>query len=207
MAPGTSPFHVRGVYYARVVTFARSLPGGIEQFLGGLLDPRVRDFMRQQFHFMNWYDAFPMLPCGVAMARICQQPFEEFMRERARASMLILVPSMFRVFARLGGPRLAASHAPRLFQSHFDFVELTLPRVNDVSGSGTVTGVPLYLAPIIANQVLGIISGALESLGASAIDASYRDVSTASPRYGFDTVTFHGDFAWSLAQRAVRRGA
>lgn len=206
-APGTSPFQVRGVYYARVLEHAKTLPGGVAQLFDGLVDPRVRDFMRQKFHFMDWYDALPMMPCGVTMARLCGEPFEAFMRERARVSMVRLIPSMFRVFSRLGGPRLAASHAPRLFKSYFDFVELRVSRVSDDAGTGSVAGVPLYLAPAVANQVLGIIDGALESLGASSIEASYRDVTVTSPVHGFSAVTFQGDFAWRLDQAARRHSA
>ena len=114
--------------------------------------------------------------------------------------MVRLIPSMFRIFSRLGGPRLAAPHAPRLFKSYFDFVEVRVWRVSDESGTGTVAGVPLYLAPVLANQVLGIIGGALESLGASGIEARYRDVTVTSPVHGFSAVTFHGDFAWHLEE-------
>src|SRR5262245_60966145 len=102
VAPGTSPFRVRGLYYARVIEAAKNLPGGMDQLLGDLADSRVRDFMRQKFQFMGWYDALPTMPCAVAMTRLRERPFEEYMRETGRAAMQKLIPSMFRVFSRLG---------------------------------------------------------------------------------------------------------
>lgn len=207
MAPGTSPFHVRGVYYARVVEHAKSLPGGVSQLLDELVDARLRDFMRQQFHFMQWYDALPMVPCGAAGARIRGQSLDAFLRERSEASMLRLVPSMFRLFSRLGGPRLAASHAPRLFQSYFDFMELRILRISELAGSGVVTGVPLYAAPALLPLGIGLISGALQSLGAGAIKADNRELTVTGSRNGFEVVTWHSDFEWRLVHGSVRQGA
>jgi hypothetical protein len=202
VAPGTSPFHVRGIYYVRVVEAAKTLPGGMDQLLDELADRRVRDFMRQKFQFMGWYDALPTLPCGVAMTRVRKRPFEAYMRETGRAAMQKLIPSMFRIFSRLGGPRLAAVHAPRLFQTYFDFVELRLSRISDHDGSGVLAGIPLYAAPAIVNQVIGIVSGALDSLGATDIEASYGDVKVDGSSAGFEVVSCREDFKWLLAHKA-----
>lgn len=198
VAPGTSPFRLRGVTYARLIDDAKALPGGMPQLVDELVDPRVRDFIRQKFQFMDWYDAFPLLPLAVTFARIKNRPLEPHMRAIGHEAMLKLIPSMFRVLSRLGGPRLAAAHAPRLFQMYFDFVELDQLRVDDHEGTGIVSGVPLYLAPVIINQVIGIIAGALESLGAKDIQADYRDVTVNGSRGGFELVTCHGDFKWRL---------
>jgi hypothetical protein len=197
--PGTSPFNLRGVSYARVLEDAKTLPGGVDRFLDELVDHRVRDFMRQKFQFMTWYDALPLLPCAVTMTRINDRPLEAHMRAKGRESMRKLIPSMFRILSRLGGPRLAASHAPRLFQTYFDFLEFRLTYVNDDGGSGTISGVPLYLAPVVLNLSIGFINGALESLGAMDIGASYRDLTVSGSRGGFDLVTCHSDFKWRLA--------
>jgi hypothetical protein len=199
--PGTSPFHVRGVIYVSIIDSVKTIPGGMDRFLDELVDARVRDFMRQKFQFMGWYDVCPALPSAVAIARIRGRPFEAYIREAAKDSMLRLVPSMFRLFSRLGGPRLAAAHAPRLFQTYYDFLDLRLSRVSDEGGSGTLTGIPMYVAPQILNHVIGIIDGALESLGAKEIEATYRDVTVSGSHCGFELVTCHGDFRWRLAPK------
>ena len=196
--PGESPFHVRGVYYASVIDDAKNVPGGLARFLNELADPRVREFMRQGFQFMTWYDACPTLPCGVALARIRERPYEAYMRETGQAYMRRLIPSMFRIFSRIGGPRLAAAHASRLFQMYFDCFQLSIPRVTDTDGTGHVTGLPLYLAPVFLNQSIGIISGALESLGAHDIEATYRDVVPSNPNDPLAPITCQVDFKWRL---------
>lgn len=201
--PGTSPFHVRGIYFIRIREHAKSLPGGMTQFLDELRDARVRDFIQQRFQFMAWYDALPTLPCGAALARIRGRPLESFMRDTGRQSMLRLAPSMFRVLSRLGGPRLAAAHAPRLFQNYFDFIELKLSGVDDRQGIGHASGIPLYAAAALVNQCIGITTGALESLGASDVQAAYGDVVVSRATNGFDTITCRFSFTWSLARQTL----
>jgi hypothetical protein len=181
-----------------LVEDAKALPGGMQQLLDELADPRVRDFIQQKFQFMDWYDAFPLLPLAVTFSRLKSRPLEPHMRATGREAMLRLIPSMFRVLSRLGGPRMAAAHAPRLFQSYFDFVEIKDLRVDDQEGTGVVCGVPAYLAPVIINQVIGIIAGALESLGAKEIQGDYRALTLSGSRDGFDLVTCNGDFKWRL---------
>jgi hypothetical protein len=198
VAPGTSPFHVRGVFYSNLVEDAKTLPGGVERLLDELTDPRVRDFIMQKFQFMGWYDALPALPCAVAFARVRGNPFEGQMREVSRNMMRKLIPSMFRMLSGLGGPRIAAVHAPRLFQTYFDFIDLRLGLVTDHEGTGVVSGIPLYAAPVFVNQILGILSGTLESLGARDVEASYRDLTVSGSRDGFDLVSCRGEFKWHL---------
>ena len=199
--PGESPFHVKGLFYARLLADAKTLPGGVEQLVDELVDPRVRDFIRQKFHYATWYDACPVLPCAVAFTRLRGRPLEAHMRQVGQTAMRALIPSMFRVFSRLGGPRMAAAHAPRLFQTYFDFVELKLSHVSDCEGTGIVSGVPLYLAPVVINQIIGIIAGALESLGAKEIQAGYRDLTVSGSSAGFELVTCRGDFKWQLQSK------
>jgi hypothetical protein len=112
---------------------------------------------------------------------------------------------MFRLFSRFAGPRFAASHAPHLFQAHFDFLEVQVPNVSDNAGSSAISNIPRYIAPAIVNQVIGITAGALECLGASGIDASYRDVMTSGTKSGFDMVACQVDFRWRLGREAADR--
>jgi hypothetical protein len=197
--PGTSPFHVRGIYYTLILQHARSLPGGMDQFFSEVPDVRVREFMNQPFKFMNWYDAFPTLPCQVALNRIRGGPFEEFIRERARLSMQKLLPSMFRTVSKLAGPAAAACHASRLLQHYYDFLQVEVSNVSHTEGHGGMSGVPLYLAPVTINGILGLIAGALESLGASDIRTSYLEVGVTGKTNGFDTVSCRVHVRWKRA--------
>jgi hypothetical protein len=72
----------------------------------------------------------------------------------------------------------------------------------DFEGSGTVSNVPLYAAPAVANLFIGITAGALECLGASGIEGSYRDVTASSPNGGFDMVAFRVELKWRLGHTA-----
>lgn len=198
VAPGTSPFKVRGAFYSTLFENAKALSGGMGRLLDELDDPRVRDFVTQRFHLMGWYDALPALPCAAALTRMRGEPFEALMREVARNMMRRLIPSMFRMLPGLGRPKVAAAHAPRLFQTYFNFVELQLGIVTDHEGTGIVSGIPQYAAPVFVNQILGIFIGTLESLGATDVEASYRDLTVSGSRDGLDLVSCRGEFKWRL---------
>jgi hypothetical protein len=194
--PGTSPFHVRGLYYARLLEHARTLPGGRERFLGALKDERVREFLDQRFSWSTWYDALPTMPCHVALAHLRNADFETLTRERGRVAGKAIVPAMFRAVLTLASPKAMAQHLPRMMMSNFDFVRTTLTHIDDSSGKGEVSAVPTLLAPGVTNIVLGFIEGVLELAGYRDVAARYTEVFVDGRVDGFETLTVRHEFSW-----------
>jgi hypothetical protein len=198
--PGKSPFHVRGVYYARVMEHARSSPGGIDAFWGALKDARLKPFLQQSFSWSEWYDAFPTLPAHVALARVRSEDFEKGTRDRARGAAVELVGKLFK-FAMDGMARgESVPHIPRIFESQFDFGSIELSATRD-RGEGTVRGIPRYVAPSLINVFLGIMQGALEHDGGASVKIEYTSIDTDGSRDGFDLIRAHIESTWTPPAR------
>ncbi len=199
---GESPFHVRGFYYSRLLLRVETLPGGVERLLQQVRDESVREFMSQPFAWNRWYDALPTMPLYAALARIEGIDFETAVREGTRKSAHALVPgadslsSLFRVAQRFARPGLLASRVTQIVLGLVDFARITLDPFELGRGSGTGSGIPLIIAPNVANLVLGWFQGMLEVSGAKSIQARYADVVVDGERGGFPTCSLRFEFTW-----------
>lgn len=206
IAPGRSPFHARGVLYDRILRSAAAAPGGVPALLEQIRDERVRAFADQTFRWSEWYDALPMVPIQAALCRLHRNgDFETQVRRRARAAAEALVPKVFQVVLRLGSPKAAATHVPRLFAYYYDFYDGDVTSQEE-SGHGTLRGVPRIIAPGFVNTVLGLIEGGLHLLGARSIVGEYTDVTPGEPRHGFETIDCRISHRW-VKRASVRISA
>lgn len=194
-APGTSPFHARGVFYDQVLKHAAATPGGVKGMLAHIPDDRVRDFMQQRFRWGDWYDALPMVPVQAALCRLQGGDFETLVRKRARAAAEALVPRIFRVILGLGSPKAAAEHLPRLLSYYYDFSDILIV-VEGNRGNGRAVGIPRLVAIGYVNTLIGLIEGSLRLMGAQAVRGDYSDVKLGQPRHGFETIDCTAHFEW-----------
>lgn len=195
VAPGSSPFHVRGVFYDRVLKSAATSPGGVDALIREIRDPRARTFAGQQFRWSEWYDAAPMVPIQVALCRLQGGDFGHLVQRRARAAAEALVPRVFQMLLGLGSPKAAAEHLPRLLAYYFDFGRIEL-EVDTTHGRGVLTHIPRIVAPGFVYTVLGLVEGALQLMGAKLVSGSYSDVALGSPVHGFETIRCEMTFRW-----------
>jgi hypothetical protein len=194
-APGTSPFHVRGVFYDQVRKHAAQEPGGLRAFLSEIRDDGARQFMSQRFGWADWYDAIPMVPVQAALCRLQDGDFETLVRKRSRAAGESLVPRVFRMLLGLGSPQAAATHIPRLLAYYFDFGEVRI-ETGKTTGKGQFMNVPRVIAPSYVNTLIGFIEGGLRLMGAKLVEASYSDVAAGPPLHGFATISCQANFRW-----------
>jgi hypothetical protein len=192
---GKSPFRARGVFFDRVTKAAAGSPGGIPAFLEQIKDDRVRTFAGQNFHWPDWYDALAMVPMQAALCRLQGGDFETLVRKRARAAGEDLVPRIFRMLLKLGSPKAAATHVPRLLDYYFDFVETAID-VSDSEGVGIMKHIPRMIAPGFVNTALGLIEGGLHLMGARRVNGSYSEVTRGAPLHGFETIDCKLTFHW-----------
>lgn len=193
---GQSPFHIRGLYYSRLLTRAGTLPGGIPRLLDALKDDSVRQFAQQKFNWNRWYDVLPSMPLYAALARIHDRDFEQFVFEGSRMAARELVPRVFRFAARMASPAVLAARVAQLNMHGVDFQTLALDPFQDGRGSGSASGVPLIVAPNMANFVLGWFQGLIEVGGSRVTSARYTDVVSEGLRDGFQTVKIRYEFEW-----------
>jgi hypothetical protein len=201
VAPGASPFHVRGFYYTRLLEHAKSLPGGREAFIEGIADERVREYLRQKFVWSKWYDALPTLPCHITLARLRGEDFELLTKARGRLASRSVIPSMFRAVLAMATPKAMAQHIPSLMMSNFDFMRSTVTHVGETEGHGRASAMPLVIAPSMTNIILGFIEGALELAKYDGIESRYSDVALDGDVQGFPTVSVTWEFSWAPKRR------
>lgn len=202
---GQSPFHVRGLYYDRLMKRVASLPGGLERLLLHLRDPGVREFIGQRFAWSRWYDALPTMPLYAALARVEGLDFETAVREGTRNGAHALVPSMFRSAMQFGGPGILAMRVTQVVLEFSDFARINLDPFEEGSGSGTGSGIPLYIAPNMANSVIGWFQGMLELMGAKEINGRYVEVALDGKKGDFQTVSIRFEFSWTIRDSRAPR--
>lgn len=196
VAPGQSPFHVKGLYYTRLLDHARSLPGGRSAFFKELKDERLPEFYSQRFGWSKWYDALPTMPAHIALARARGADFETLTRERGKLAGQAIVPAMFRAVLALASPQAMAQHMPRMLMANFDFMRHQGVRIERSSGVGETSAIPRILAPSVSNTVMGFIEGVLDLAGYTQVRARYTDVVEDGVQEGFPTVTVRYEFSW-----------
>jgi hypothetical protein len=196
VAPGESPFHLRGVYFDRVVSRARKDPGGLPALLDALSGERVRAFVQQKFSWNGWYDALPIMPMYEAIARLRGQDFETCVREGTRRGAIEAIPSLFRFALRMTGAAVLSGRLAQMVIYSSDFTRLGIQHMSDGRGSATGSGIPLYIAPQTANLSLGYFQAALELRGKLDVQGRYTTVTKDGERDGFETVTIGYEFTW-----------
>lgn len=196
VAPGSSPFHARGIFYDQVLKHAEQAPGGMPAFLAQLKDARLREFMEQKFKWTQWYDALPMTAVQQALCRAEGTDFETSVRRRARNSAEALVPRLFRAVIGMGSVKAAAGQLPNLLSQNYDFSQMRLD-VTSNEGRAHFMNVPALIAPGFVNTVAGLVEGGLRLMGAKTVEFGPMKVSVGTPQHGYDSVTVEAITTWT----------
>jgi hypothetical protein len=195
--PGEGPFHTRGAVYRRMLEHAVIAPGGIDAFHRALGEESVIAFAKQKFSLLGWYDVFPIIPISMALAAVHAVPFEQRIFERARLAAVQMIPSVFRVLIALTKPAAMAGRLPIVLEQQYDFGTVAKLKTTATGGTGTVSCVPAYVAPYLANLYAGFIVGALDLAKAKNAAAAYTDVRPDVELKGYPTLAIDFEVAWS----------
>ncbi len=196
--PGQSPFHFRGTYYDRILSRVGELPGGSKRLFDTLGDADLVRFFSQRFSWNGWYDALPSMPLYAALAQMEGRDFELAVREPSRTAARSLVPKIFRYALSLTGSGIISSVVTKVVMYATDFARVSFDEVGPGIGRGSGSSIPLYIAPNVANLVLGWFEGMLYVAGARDVAACYTNVTPDGEKAGFPTVTVSFDFAWRV---------
>lgn len=195
VAPGKSPFHIRGVYYERLIAYIKNA-GQLEGVLASLDDARVREFAEQRFSWTGWFDVLPALPICAAFARCLGEEFEAGLRRHTRIAAFDVIPSAFRIPLLASGPKGMSIAIAHLGATAMDFVELASEETTSTRSHSLHRGIPRFVAPHTANMMVGFFQALLEMRGARSVHARYTDVEQDAQRMGFETVTIRYEFDW-----------
>ena len=161
MAPGTSPFRVKGPVYQKMKedTDRECGEGRLRERLG---DPALRESFDQPFFASVWYDALPITPLAIAHARLVGVPMHTHCREKGRGVAGQDVPGIYRALLRLFSPVTLVGRLPRAATFYFDFGASDLEWLDERHARTTLSAVPASVAPVLAGVIEGFMAMALE---------------------------------------------
>jgi hypothetical protein len=123
VAPGESPFHVRGTaYIGHLEWLDRHFPGGRAAFLAALTPP-MRAFFNQTFLAISMHDFLPLAAAGQVCARVMGKSLFDFVEMRARHQAAVDIEGVYKILLKLSSPRLVATRLPKIMSNYFDFGE------------------------------------------------------------------------------------
>jgi hypothetical protein len=121
-SPGQSPFHVKGLIYARThMYFTEHVEGGPAAVVEHLPSEALRTFFQQTFVASTWYDALPMAPLIQAEAKACGQPVKDYLAQRAGWQAEQDIHTVYRLLLKLASPAMVAARLPTLISRVIDF--------------------------------------------------------------------------------------
>ncbi len=196
-APGTSPFHIKGMPYKGLVRFVEKLvPGGLDAFCEALPDARLRDFLHQPFLATGRYDVFPFVPIFGALARLLGTPADDLVRAAAVSQCRFDAKNVFKLMFSGKGPTAIADRYARLNSQYYDFGEYQ----GTVAGPNKVVldarDIPAYLAPWWTPMHVAYGEEAVRITGAEEVQSA-TDVVAPVPKKGpFPLVRTRSELTW-----------
>jgi hypothetical protein len=194
---GTSPFHVKGHVYAKMLEdFAVNVPGGIDAVIARAGDAAIARFASQRFIASSWYDALPMLPLSFAHARLLGVPYHQHLRDRGRYIAERDVPGIYRFLLKLSTPEMVMRRLPRAASQYFDFGPADVAFYGSRHAVTVHSGIPEPLVPFIATTTEGFVAAALEMAGAGRVNVRCVDTEGGPERAGIATFKVRLEATW-----------
>lgn len=195
VAPGASPFHVKGhVYQKMFEDFEHSV--GVRALLDRVGDPAISNFASQPLLASSWYDALPLMPLSLAHARMLGLPFHQHLRDRGRWVAERDIPGIYRTLLALATPELVASRLPRASMTYFDFGNADACMLRPGLVRVAQEGVPQTLVPWIAASTEGFVSAAMEMAGGRRVVVKCVGSDRDGDKQGIPTARVELEVTW-----------
>jgi hypothetical protein len=184
-APGASPFHVKGLIYARThMYFTEHVEGGPATVLPHLNSERLRTFFQQTFVAATWYDALPMAPLIRAEAKACGLPVKEYLARRAGWQAEQDIHTVYRILLKLASPAMVAARLPTLISRVIDFGEPAVVERLDRRMRVAVRGMPDMLTEWYTGALTAYGERALALAGAKEPSVQVESSIPGAPEHG-----------------------
>jgi len=196
IAPGISPFQVKGLAYQTVLEEADAqVPGGLPAVLATLSDPALVRFFEQTFLAMSYYDALPILPLSVAICRLRGISFAAGVRAWAelRAQQDLQI---YRTVLRTLSPDQAFLGMIRLWPRYFMFGRISAECRGPAFWEMRLEELPSLLIPWFLPLVEGYISVVLRATGIAESSLRVVDVPTLSKGPSLDLCGMRVEVRW-----------
>jgi hypothetical protein len=204
LAPGTSPFRVKGSVYRRVLErLDHDVPGGaaatIELVPG---TDEVRAFFRQHFLIGGWYDYLPLVllaHADIAVNAPLMKPGlseEAILGELARRHAEMDLKGIYKVLLRVTAPRTAIARMAYVHRQYFSFGSLDI-QISRGRADTEVGGWPAVAAPLFRIYNSAFAQRLLNLSGARRVIGEWQPPKPDGERSGVPLVRIRGSITWS----------
>jgi hypothetical protein len=196
-APGSSPFHLKGLAYRGLVHSAAATPGGLDALCDTIDDSPLRDFVRQPFLASGWYDLLPIQPITHALAELVRQPFAAVVRlgtiAQARYDAL-------RVFHRMYDGATVEdmpTRIPRFNAQYLDFGRSEVTSIGPKRILSRLHGAPAFTAEWQSVMMAAYTEESARIGGATGMEVTSLPPVAMPSRNGFRIATIGCELRWA----------
>jgi hypothetical protein len=200
-APGTSPFHAKGLVYSGAKEYwERVVPGGavaVHEAVASTGDARLAKFIEGPFLAGGWYDVLPIVPLSATAARLCNIPHAQLVRENGAWLARRDLRGVYRVLLALSSVAVVASRLGNLSMRYFDFGRAETQRVGDHALESHRFGIPTPLSNWFIFAAEGFVPVALQLAGAKDVTIRHGHPHADGMVSGTPAVHIQFDIQWS----------
>ena len=194
-APGTSPFHIKGVSY-RGFVFHIERAVGLDAFVAELEDERLRAFVRQPFLASTRYDVLPYVPLFATLARMQRVALDALVRASTAAQARYDARTTYRLILDSYNPADIAERIGRFNAQVYDFgtYAATVRDRNHVALE--FSGIPAYLEPWFSPMHVSYAEESLRLAGAREVVVVSHVAENAGSHAGYPLRRYRTELGW-----------
>jgi|GEM_PF-2323125 len=197
IAPGTSPFRMKGDSYNAAMLFLNSrVPGGFPAVVAAM-PGELQAFFKQSFRSSEWYDVVPNPYMHTIAAKIRGIPFREHIQDNGSWHADHAMRGPLRTLLRVLSHESVALWLPRISATFHDFGKCDTKPVDTGKIRGTRTGMPRPLVPWYTVLSSAFCQRALTIGGATTARMLYGAAEPEGTRGGQDTYSLHFEITWT----------
>jgi hypothetical protein len=195
-APGTSPFHIKGVFYKGLLHHVDSLIG-MDAFCELLPDSALRFFVRQPFVASGRYDVLPFVPLVDTLARRLGKSMEELVTIGAASQARYDSKTVYKLIFDTQHPEALADRVRRFNTQIYDFGTFggSIPKPNHILLD--FSGIPAYLRPWFGTMHVQYAVESMRIAGSSDVAIISHVTRDAGVKDGFPLLQFLTELRWS----------
>jgi len=198
IAPGTSPFRIRGVTLEGFVEFFRERAKmEVRDILERLPDPEVRAYVMQRYVSSGWYDFLPYFQVANVIASACGMSASQLGAEHGSWQVRRDAKGINKLLMKVVSIETMVARTVPLFNRYYELGTLELLSSERGSMETAISGLPELLVPWFKSTVRASFTTLLEIAGARNIDVTYSPPEPFGITAGIPTVRFRTKRVWT----------
>jgi len=202
-APGTSPFHIKGMPYRGLLRMVeKQVPGGLDAFCDALSDPRLREFLHQPFLATSRYDVFPFIPIFAALGRLAGLSFEDIVCRATIDQCRYDAKTVFKMMFSTDKVGNIVDYFPRFNAQYYDFGTYRASLAGPQRIVLELSEIPAYIFPWIGPMHVAYAAEAARIVGAREIQTTSTAVEpmmkTPKSKPGYSLVKSRSEISWAM---------